>query len=319
MIPPVAHFIWLGSSFSWLHALAVVSAARSGGFSQIVLHYDHDLSSTPYWSSMQALPGFEARRVELSVLARQADLAPQRLASFYDHMASAAARSDVLRTLVLATEGGVYLDTDTVTIKDFASLRQRCGFFCGQEQICFPEWATTRHSTGDMLRAYGLAAARLGLRFLPSGVRYFHRLASFYDVAVNNAILGCSPQHPFVCQLLEDMLALSLPAARRRYAVGPHLLAATVRRYNGPGLCVLPPSVFYPLGPVISQHWWRNHSAPPRLDEVVATETTVVHWYGSNRSQKQTALVTPAYVRSHAHHQLFSALALPYLDGFIST
>jgi len=73
---------------------------------------------------------------------------------------------------------------------------------------------------------------------------------------------------------------------------------------------VLPPSAFFPLGPEISEHWFRLR---PRveLDEVVAPETYLVHWYASVRSAPHVAKLTPEFVRAHAERQLFSALALP--------
>ena len=70
MIPATCHFVWLGKRFPWLNALAVVSAAKSGGFEQVVLHADDALDESPHAAALRSVPGFELRPVELDALAR---------------------------------------------------------------------------------------------------------------------------------------------------------------------------------------------------------------------------------------------------------
>jgi hypothetical protein len=75
---------------------------------------------------------------------------------------------------------------------------------------------------------------------------------------------------------------------------------------------VHPPRVFYPLGPEISEHWFRKVSSAD-LNDVLWPETLLVHWYASVRTKHILPLIDPAYVRQNAKTQLFSALALPFV------
>ncbi len=314
MIPPVCHFVWLGNRFPWLNALAVVSATKVGGFDRVVLHTDDALATAPHVDPLRALRGFELRRIDLRRLARRAGEDESRVSALYANMTSAAARSDVLRTLILAVEGGVYLDVDTVTVAPFTALRAQRAFV-GQEVICFPDWGTRRHSTTEIARAYGLAALRSAFRMLPRGHQWFARTQHLYALAPNNAVLGAEAGHPFLRSYLARMLAMPPDVARRRFAVGPDLLGRVCNEMRTSGPALLPPSYFYPLGPVISEHWWRR-SHSPALEDVLAAETVAVHWYASVRSRKLAARVNADYVRRHRDHQLFSKLAARYLDAF---
>jgi hypothetical protein len=310
MIPGVCHFVWLGKSFPWLNAVAVASAAKAGGFERVVLHADDDLEAT-HAAGLRRFEGFELQRVDLDALARAAGESATRVRDLYDNMTSAAARSDVLRALILAGEGGVYLDIDTVTLSAFDALR-RLPAFVGQELICFPEWSTRRHSLAEVARAYGLAALRSSLRLVPEGYRWFDRVEGFYSLAVNNAVLGAEAGHPFTLAYLRGMLDMPPPVARKRFAVGPDLLARVCREQARSGVELLPPSVFYPLGPVMSEHWWSRSSAD--LASVLSPDTVAVHWYASVTNRKLAARVDARYVEEHRDRQLFSKMASRYLD-----
>ena len=309
MIPPVGHFVWLGTTFPWLNALAVVSAAKAGGFERVVVHASDDLDGSPHVRHLRRFASVEVRRIELGALARATGERAARVQALYDDMTSAAARSDVLRALILASEGGVYLDVDTVTVAPFDELRAPPAFV-GQELICFPEWSTRRHS-----RAYGLSALRAALARMPEGYRLFAEVQHLYSLAVNNAVLGAEPGHVFIRAYLEAMLSLPPAVARRRFAIGPDLLGRVCREQAASGLALVPPSYFYPLGPVISESWW-SRCASPDLERVLSDETVTVHWYASVRSRKLADRVDPSYVRQHQNHQLFSKLASRYLDCF---
>ena len=100
----------------------------------------------------------------------------------------------------------------------------------------------------------------------------------------------------------------ALPPARRSqpYALGPDLLQSLVGQFSGAELVIHEPAVFYPLGPEISTHWFRNGVA--NLDLALRPQTRVVHWYASVRSKPYIALIDPSHVRAHRSTQLYSAL-----------
>ena len=68
-----------------------------------------------------------------------------------------------------------------------------------------------------------------------------------------------------------------------------------------------PPEVFYPLGPELSEHWFRLNTRAS-LDEVLTSATRVVHWYASVRTRDRAPRVSPEWVTRHARDQLLSAL-----------
>jgi hypothetical protein len=225
---------------------------------------------------------------------------------------SPAALSNVLRIAILFSEGGVYLDLDTVTIASLAWLRQEGGFFCGLERLAFPAGVKPLPNLPRFGLALGQAAVRSALSRLSDGWRWFRAIEPWYPAAANNAVLGSEPEHPFCARLLRAMAALSPGRRRVRYALGTRLLQAELAEGDHPGLRVLPPPVFYPLGPEISQHWFRVRPQA-RLSDVVGNRTRVVHWYASNRRRSKEQ-ITPDFVRRHADRQWFSALALPFVD-----
>jgi len=109
---------------------------------------------------------------------------------------------------------------------------------------------------------------------------------------------------------------LEVPEAKQRlrFALGVNLLQQTLAQSREPDFCLLPPRSFYPLAPVISDHWFRVRPRLPELNEVLGVETFVVHWYGSILTAELLPFINADYVRQHADCQLFSALALPLLE-----
>jgi hypothetical protein len=314
MIPSVAHFIWLGRDFPWVHALAIRSCAERGGFARVVLHCSDDLSASPWWPEVARLPGLEVRRIEPGhVLGAVPDHGPA-LRALYARLRQPAARANVLRAAILAVEGGVYLDMDTVTLTALDDLRARSGVFFGEEHLVLPI-ATRRSLRPDVQLTM---AVRAGVRELcrrwPGGWRTFRRLERFYPRAANNAVLGAEPGHAFVRDLLRRMVTLPPERQLVRYALGTHLLQQATAACTDPTVHVLPPPVFYPVAPEISEHWFREDSRT-RVADLLHPETRVVHWYASVRTTDIVPALTPERVRALASRQAFSELAAWFVPG----
>jgi hypothetical protein len=311
MIPGIAHFIWLGRDFPWVHALAIRSCAERGGFERVVLHCSDDLSGSPWWPEVARLPGFEARPIDADRLLGAVSGHGDALRALYGRLAQPAARVNVLRAAILAVEGGVYLDIDTVTVRALDALRARGGVFFGEEHLVFPG-ATRRTLRPDLQLA---AAVRAGVRELcrrwPGGWRSFRTLERFYPRAANNAVLAAEPGHAFVRDLLQRMIALPPRRQLVRFALGTHLLQQAAAACTDPTVHVLPPEVFYPVAPEISDHWFRADGSA-RAADLLRPACVVVHWYASVRTKDIVPTLTPARVRALAGRQAFSELALPF-------
>ncbi len=310
LVPASAHFIWFGADLPWVYRLALRSAAERGGFDRVVLHHEPALLGSTALAELARVP-----RVETRLLDPQAMLEScpdgAALVDVYRALELPAARANVMRAALLYTEGGVYLDTDTVTLRTFDDLR-RDGAFCGAERVVYP--AGVRQSSDPLVRATAFVrgSTRALLREMPQGWRWFRAIENLYPAVVNNAVLGAPPRHPFVGRLLQGMR--ELPAASRtvRFALGTHLLQRVANEWQGrPGFTVHPPPVFYPLGPEISTHWFRFGTA--RLKEVLQPETRLVHWYASVRTRDRVPNIDARWIHRNADRQLFSALARPFV------
>jgi hypothetical protein len=311
MIPGRAHFVWLGEKLPFVYVLAAASAASRGGFERVLFHHTDRLDREPSFHELSRAPRVEPRLLDPVALVEQAGGA--RLVDCYRDLTLPAARANVLRAALLREQGGVYLDTDTLTLASFAGLRERGGFFCGEERLVFPKTRAPFWVSRLDPRALGRTLARDLCRRLPHGYRHFRHIERFYGTAVNNAVLGAEPRHALTEELIARMQ--SLPKAERgvRYALGVHLLQRAVAEWSGADLHVEPSDAFYPLGPEISEHWFRPQSAVSTSD-VVTPRTLLVHLYASVRVEKAIQRVDPAWVRAHRKTELFSALAAPILD-----
>jgi mannosyltransferase OCH1-like enzyme len=311
MIPAHAHFIWLGESLPWTHVVALESAAARGGFQQIVLHHTDDLSRQRWWPRLVGHPRLRASRLNARELLQDIACIGPDLFSLYLRLQQPAARANVLRAALLYRYGGVYLDTDTVTVASLAPLLEQHTAFCGEERLVFPASLSAVRDPGGFAVAIGRTLLRDGLRRLPDGWRWFRRIEQHYPTAANNAVLASTPGHPFIEQLLASMLELPRRTQIARYALGTAILQRTLAQYAGSDMMLLPPAFFYPIGPEVSEHWFRLRREA-NLADVLYDETCVVHWYASVRTRKIVAKLDPDWVLAHASRQWFSALAVPY-------
>ncbi|MEZ5893153.1 MAG: glycosyltransferase [Parvularculaceae bacterium] len=114
MIPNRIHFIFGlkpdfgGKPFSYVHYLAVKSAAAVNRPDEIIMHAAHEPAG-PWWEA--AKPLFILNRVT----------PPDEI--FGRVLTSFAHKADALRMQILAAEGGIYLDLDTFCVNSFAPLR----------------------------------------------------------------------------------------------------------------------------------------------------------------------------------------------------
>ncbi len=312
MIPRTAHFIWFGTAFPWVHALAIRSAAVRGGFERVVLHHSDDLEDAPWWSEAARTPGFTARRIDEPALFQAAGVDGEALLEVYRDLEKPEARANVLRAAILAAEGGVYLDMDTVTVASFEDLLKDVGAFYGLERIAFPGAVRQSRRPDVWTGAFARAGFREACRRRRDGWRLFRRLEGRYPLAANNAVLGAEASHPFLLDLLRRMIALPDERRKIRFSLGTHLLQDAADACTDPTVRALPPETFFPVGPEVSEHWFREDSTA-RAGDLVLPGTLVVHWYASVRTKAIVPHITPDYVRSHRATQAFSELASEFI------
>ena len=307
MIPSICHFIWFGPDIPWAYTIAIRAAAKRGGFDRIVLHGDHQLESLPHIREVVREHGLEFMPIEPDTLLAE-DIGVAGLRELYDNLSKSEARANLIRAALLYRYGGIYLDTDVITIASFDSVRQNA-VFCGTERIIYP--SRVCHSRSRITRRYRsiLGKLRNWCRDAPQGYRFFRAISFLYYPAVNNAVFGAEPGHPFLLDLLKRMAALDKTQQTKQYALGTHLLQNAVRDYGTRrDLRVLPPQACYPLPPVVSEHWFRLRRTP-RLETAISRDTICVHWYASLVTDAVVSSIDERYLAEHASDQLFSLLA----------
>src|SRR5690606_9881855 len=82
------------------------------------------------------------------------------LSNLFDELSEPAGRANMVRAALLHSEGGVYLDTDTVTLQSFAPLCATYGAFCGLEHVVFPRALKRSRAPLPWVKAYAKTALR---------------------------------------------------------------------------------------------------------------------------------------------------------------
>ena len=220
--------------------------------------------------------------------------------------------SDLLRALRLYLGGGIYLDTDTLTLRDLSPLLSQEGFLA-EEHILVSSAVYKKNSRWRYLRTGPLTLLRDLCARMAFGVRLFRLLSPLYVRAVHNAVMGFRKGHP----LMRDALlriAENYPRRPLRYPLlGPDALQDLIAEKSYPGLTIYPPRHFSPLGPTMTYQFFRQRN-PRTIDalhrQVIAPDTYVVHW-GSYGVKGGTELPkTDEDLARLRPQQLFARLAL---------
>jgi hypothetical protein len=317
-IPKKFHFVWFGQRFPFLNALSIYSLHATTSSAEIHLHLSDDLFGEPHYDALIS-------RVPSLVLhqRRPEDLAAELPASIRERLAPICRGlterrawgplSDIARYAVLHAHGGVYLDLDTLTVRDLTALLD-CGAFCGRE-VLVVDGATYRR--GGVLRHFRttpLDVMRAVCARAESGYRWFSRIEKLYPSAINGAVLGACPEHALLVDALREVPVRAAFLERRRSAIGPDLLQDLVRQGRYPDVTVHDPKRFYPLGPTMAVHLARlRANAAEAAAEIVTAQTYVVHWY--NDAQGEDLLPRAAAdTYALAPRQVFAHLAKRCLE-----
>lgn len=312
-IPNRLVFIWLGRTLPVPAVVAIRSAMRITQPEEALLVHEGLDPRGPYIGDLRK----EGLRMKDAGDDWFDDLPPggRTAARLFGQLTSPASRANLLRLAVLYKLGGVYLDMDTITVRDLAPLRRYRGF-CGTEHVALPG---DLYDTRNPLR-WAAAGVRLAVRDgcarLHAGPGLFRRIQRFYRLAVNNAVLGASPENPLLGRGFARIEAMDPARRMRRYVLGTHLLQELTRNRSSDHMQVLPPPYFYPLGPEISVHWFRRESAS-RLHELMTEETHVVHWYSSVEERVGVRSLDEDFIEKNQRDCAFANLAAPYLHAAI--
>jgi hypothetical protein len=313
-IPPRYHYVWFGGRFPLMNSVAIQSCLRHCPGAEVTLWHSHSLDGDLEYRRLRQLG------VRCEPLSAESVLGPlydagsafdaAKLEEIWNSVESHVARSNIARAAILYRCGGVYLDTDTLVVRDLAPLREHRAFL-GTEYIIWPQgsqrgvgWQrVARGPFLDVLRKIGARA--------PNGDRLYQSVRGLYSCAVNGAVFGARPGHPALARLLDATTAVPRQEWGIKHRLGTHVLQRTLAAHREADLEILPPDVFYPLGPEWSRQYFRNCLDPDALvARILAPSTRVLHWYASVSALNE---IGPEELRGLARKTAFGRLCAPYL------
>ncbi len=277
MVPHHFHLIWIGRNFPFVNRLAVESILQTNPGARITIHFE-DPPDNADWRALQSKVEFRALSLPDLLSALPASMAAVTPVLEGISAGYLAGRSNILRYLILYREGGIYIDFDTLTVRDYRPLLSHPGFV-GEE-------AVFRYDDDRVAGKIPLALIPTGIAF---GLSYYlslwnckyladsgpvnalnHGLMGLWsDRKLNNAVLGCSPGNAFFARAIA-LVPETNP--KIRYALGPILMNRTwateasthMRRLSADHFYFIPPSqtyrFFYGPSPELpadaySMHW----------------------------------------------------------------
>ena len=255
----------------------MLSASRVQQPQEIVLYHEGLQFSGEGWELVKDLPQLKLVPIEDSLFS---DLPDSGFClQLFHELKSPASRANLLRLAVLYRWGGVYLDTDVIAVKPWDELLNLPGF-CGVEPVALPAYLFESFNPLYWMVCGLRYSWRYLCTFIPRGEQWFRLFERNYAMAANNAVIGAEPGNPLL-QKAFTMIAQMDPATqRKRFRLGTHLLQQLTENRSSPHMTVFSSRSFYPVGPVVSCHWFCKGSAR-RLDKMLFPETKVVHWYNS--------------------------------------
>jgi hypothetical protein len=308
VIPEKIHFVWSGKSFPFAFALAIRSAREQHPTWEIILHVGVEPEST-WWEEVKGL-GTLRREDPEAILAAVPGLG-RDLVDLHRRVPAdyPAGRSNLVRLAILLSEGGWYLDCDTLCLRPLSDVAIQ-GAVVGEEWVWIydQERVASGYRLGmtPSLVAFCISwvTAKLGLTSSNGGLE--RTLRRFWgSLELNNAVLACEPGDSWIRRLLELSLEQD-PTVR--FALGPGLVNLGWER---PGDAMMPlrtpPEVFYQFPPSQTARYFRG------CQSEIPANAAIIHWCSSNHRGLVKKL-TPELVARRADCGPWFRAAKRYLD-----
>jgi hypothetical protein len=283
-VKPLAHFVWYGQKFPFMNRVAIESALQHNPSFRVLLWHADPLRGQPDFDALLAHPRFEARELKPELLFPDSAahaLPVKRLREVYVTVRSHVSRSNLARAALCYHEGGIYLDTDVLVLRDLTPLLAHACVL-GLEHVIWPQDKVRGLSAYRLLGGPLLGRLRALLARAPRGEQLFDQLHALFQVAVNGAIMGGAPGHAFFAHLLKYTAEVPESEWQKPHRLGTHVLQLALSEFPGHDLTLVPPPAFFPLGPEISRQYFRARGdARSAAARVASPETYLVHWYAS--------------------------------------
>lgn len=315
-IPNNYLFVWDDNFLPYFVYLAIKSVAVQCRPDNIFLLKQPHLNEVPsYLRLVREIDRLRPIDIDLPAWLEQAELpCATELTEAYSFLKERnyyGSVSDLLRALRLYLDGGIYLDTDTLTLRDLAPLQKQEAFLA-EEHILVSSAVYKRDSRWRYVRTGPLTAARDLCARVSFGVPCFQGISALFVRAVHNAVMGFRPRHPLMRDAL-IRIAQNYPRRPERYPLlGPDTLQDLIAETSYAGLRIYPPAHFSPLGPTMTYQYFRPRT-PAQIaklaQRIIGPETRAIHW-SKNGTMAKAIPQDDEDLRRFAERQLFCHLAL---------
>ncbi|MBV6645852.1 MAG: hypothetical protein KI790_10405 [Cyclobacteriaceae bacterium] len=326
-IPKVYHFIWLGSRRPFFLIAAIKSVLVRCQDAKVILWTDDDTNLHHIESLIKDLR-FSLREIDMKKLieAIPDEFIKTRVNEILNIAGTRSSmqktnpversKSNLVRYLILLKYGGVYLDADTLMIKDFDMLLQESSGIIGKENSIWPI-VRRRNPLHRLIWAPLLEVVRFLAVQIPVGYKWNALYRKMCSSSENNAVMAFTAGHPYLLKCFEYITSMRHEEIIRPLRLGPFLLQRVSKTYDRDDLTTYDEPYFYPYGPMISQHFFRKRRQVESVaNYMVRPQTFVLHWGASTRS---LGAYTEERIIAGNPKDVFSYLALKVLKDYEQT
>jgi Glycosyltransferase sugar-binding region containing DXD motif len=288
--------------------LAIESLLQTNPKAKITVHFQDPPNNTD-WQALQSKVEFRA--IDLPSLLSGLPPEMAKVIPVLESISTTylAGKSNILRYLILYREGGIYLDFDTITVRDYQPLLKHSAFI-GEEAVFRydDDRVSGKFKVGiiptGILFGLSFYLSLWNLRYLGDS-KFLNRLnkilmLGWSDKKLNNAVLGSEPGNGFFGRAI-SLVSETDPTIK--YALGPILMNRTWQTEAATAMHRLNSDHFYCIPP--SQTYRFFYGPAPELPEAVFS----IHWCSSNHKNLASTLTLENLGRKSANPTLFHKLA----------
>jgi len=122
-IPRNFFLYWVGQEFYYVNYLCIETLLKTNKVDRCEIYYEEEPLQNKYWDALKKAKNIRLIKVNYTELLKSAGKTRKEFSDFFANPKIAAAtKGNFFRLLVLYCYGGVYLDFDTITLRDFGPL-----------------------------------------------------------------------------------------------------------------------------------------------------------------------------------------------------
>lgn len=294
-IPNIYHFIWIGKEVPYFLILAIKSVLVRCPNSSVFLWVEGLKAYSSEVNELLNIDGFEVKEIDITEMINSLEEVNQKelieeafkIAGTKSRLTKTnpfeRTRSNLIRYLILIKFGGVYIDADTLVLKDLSKLNKRSTGYIGKENSIWPILLRS-NPLHRFIWAPFLEVYRFLANTFPGGYKLNNNFKHLCGASENNAIIGLTPSHPFLKMCFDYITKMPIKEITKPLRLGPYLFQRVVKQYPEIDIKIYPEKYFYPYGPLISQHFFRKRkNAQSVLEYMISDETYIIHWGASTK------------------------------------